>query len=69
MGIRVVNLCEIYARYELEGGGLSLFRGGSFNPLTLARDRLIEVALDARGAKIGIFVPVSDAYRKSKMRS
>ena len=69
MGIRVVNLCEIYARYVLEGGGLSLFKGVSFNPLALAHDRLIEMALGARGAKIGIFVPVSDAYRKSKMRS
>ena len=50
MGIRVVNLCEIYARYMLEGCELSLFRGGSFNPLALAHDRLIEMALGARGA-------------------
>ncbi len=42
--------------------------GGSFNPPTLAHYRLMEDALNALGAEIGIFVPVSDAYLKRKMR-
>ena len=42
--------------------------GGSFNPPTLAHYRLMEKALNALGAEVGIFVPVSDAYLKRKMR-
>lgn len=42
--------------------------GGSFNPPTLAHYRLMEMALNALGAEVGIFVPVSDAYLKRKMR-
>lgn len=42
--------------------------GGSFNPPTSAHFRLMKVAVDALGADIGFFVPVSDAYLKRKMR-
>lgn len=42
--------------------------GGSFNPPTSAHYRLMKVAVDALGADIGFFVPVSDAYLKRKMR-
>ena len=42
--------------------------GGSFNPPTLAHYRLMENAIDAVGAAMGYFVPVSDAYLKRKMR-
>ena len=42
--------------------------GGSFNPPTLAHYRLLSEAIDALGADIGFFVPVSDAYLKRKMR-
>ena len=42
--------------------------GGSFNPPTVAHYRLMKAAIDALGAEIGIFVPVSDAYLKRKMR-
>lgn len=42
--------------------------GGSFNPPTLAHYSLMEQALNALEAEIGIFVPVSDAYLKRKMR-
>ena len=43
--------------------------GGSFNPPTLAHFKLMKAALDALVAEIGIFVPVSDAYLKRKMRN
>lgn len=42
--------------------------GGSFNPPTLAHHRLMREAIDALDAANGIFVPVSDAYLKRKMR-
>lgn len=42
--------------------------GGSFNPPTLAHYRLMRAAIDALDAKIGYFVPVSDAYLRRKMR-
>ena len=42
--------------------------GGSFNPPTLAHYRLMREAIDALDADIGLFVPVSDAYLKRKMR-
>jgi ATP sulfurylase len=42
--------------------------GGSFNPPTVAHHRLMQTALDALGAEIGFYVPVSDAYLKRKMR-
>jgi len=42
--------------------------GGSFNPPTWAHYRLMEKALNVLGAEGGIFVPVSDAYLKRKMR-
>lgn len=42
--------------------------GGSFNPPTLAHYKLMKEAVDALGADIGFFVPVSDAYLKRKMR-
>ena len=42
--------------------------GGSFNPPTVAHYRLMKEALDALGADLGLFVPVSDAYLKRKMR-
>lgn len=42
--------------------------GGSFNPPTVAHFTLMKVAIDAIGADIGFFVPVSDAYLKRKMR-
>lgn len=42
--------------------------GGSFNPPTLAHYILMRDAIDALDADKGIFVPVSDAYLKRKMR-
>lgn len=42
--------------------------GGSYNPPTIAHLRLMQTALDALNAQKGIFVPVSYAYVKSKMR-
>ena len=42
--------------------------GGSFNPPTLAHYKLMKGAMDALGADMGFFVPVSDAYLKRKMR-
>ena len=42
--------------------------GGSFNPPTLAHYTLMREAIDALDAWRGIFVPVSDAYLKRKMR-
>lgn len=42
--------------------------GGSFNPPTLAHYMLMKEAINAVDADIGIFVPVSDAYLKRKMR-
>lgn len=42
--------------------------GGSFNPPTIAHLRLIQAAMDGVGARNGIFVPVSRAYLKRKMR-
>lgn len=41
--------------------------GGSFNPPTSAHYELMKVAVDALGADIGFFVPVSDAYLRRKM--
>ena len=42
--------------------------GGSFNPPTLAHYKLMREAIDALVADRGIFVPVSDAYLRRKMR-
>lgn len=42
--------------------------GGSFNPPTLAHYKLMKVAIDTLKADVGLFVPVSDAYLKRKMR-
>ena len=42
--------------------------GGSFNPPTLAHYTLMREAVDALDAWRGVFVPVSDAYLKRKMR-
>lgn len=42
--------------------------GGSFNPPTSAHLRLLQGAVEALEADIGLFVPVSDAYLKRKMR-
>lgn len=42
--------------------------GGSFNPPTVAHYRLMKAAVDALGAEHGLFVPVSDAYLRRKMR-
>ena len=42
--------------------------GGSFNPPTLAHYKLMREAIDTLDADRGIFVPVSDAYLRRKMR-
>lgn len=42
--------------------------GGSFNPPTVAHQRLLLGALDALGADKGIFVPSSHTYVSIKMR-
>lgn len=42
--------------------------GGSFNPPTAAHYILMKEAIDAVEADKGIFVPVSDAYLRRKMR-
>lgn len=42
--------------------------GGSFNPPTLGHKKLMQAAVDHIGAKMGIFVPVSHAYLKRKLR-
>ena len=42
--------------------------GGSFNPPTIAHLRLMQAAMDGIGARNGVFVPVSHAYLKRKMR-
>lgn len=42
--------------------------GGSFNPPTLAHFTLMREAIDALAAWKGVFVPVSDAYLRRKMR-
>lgn len=42
--------------------------GGSFNPPTIAHYKLLKNAIDALNADLGLFVPVSDAYLKRKMR-
>ena len=42
--------------------------GGSFNPPTIAHQRLLLGAVNALGAHKGIFVPSSHAYVKTKMK-
>lgn len=42
--------------------------GGSFNPPTLAHYMLMKEAIDVLNVDIGLFVPVSDAYLRRKMR-
>ena len=42
--------------------------GGSFNPPTLAHQRLMLAAVEAMGADRGVFVPVPHAYLCIKMR-
>ena len=41
--------------------------GGSFNPPTLAHEKLMIIAINAVKADLGIFVPSSDKYVKRKM--
>ena len=41
--------------------------GGSFNPPTLAHEKLLTAAMDGVGADRGIFVPSNDAYVTKKM--
>lgn len=41
--------------------------GGSFNPPTLAHEKLMKTAVDAIDADLGIFVPSSDKYVSRKM--
>ena len=36
--------------------------GGSFNPPTIAHEKLMEAAMKAINADLGIFVPSSDKY-------
>lgn len=43
--------------------------GGSFNPPTRAHLLLMETAMEAAGADTGLFVPVSDAYLKRKLKN
>ncbi len=42
--------------------------GGSFNPPTIAHDRLMTASIEALQADLGIFVPVGQPYLKRKMR-
>lgn len=42
--------------------------GGSFNPPTLAHKIIMQSAVDCIDAQMGIFVPVSHAYLKRKLR-
>ena len=42
--------------------------GGSFNPPTIAHQRLLLGAVETLGAARGIFVPSSHAYVSAKMR-
>ncbi|MCH5187029.1 MAG: DUF1768 domain-containing protein [Oscillospiraceae bacterium] len=42
--------------------------GGSFNPPTIAHYKLMRAAVDELKAEKGVFVPVSRAYLKRKMR-
>lgn len=42
--------------------------GGSFNPPTIAHQRLLLGAVNTLGADKGIFVPSSNAYVKTKMK-
>lgn len=42
--------------------------GGSFNPPTIAHERLLRAAVNALNADAGIFVPSSDAYVTRKMK-
>lgn len=46
---------------------LIIVMGGSFNPPTIAHQRLLLGAVNALGADKGIFVPSSHAYVKAKM--
>ena len=41
--------------------------GGSFNPPTLAHEKLLIGAVNQLSADLGIFVPSSDAYVRRKM--
>jgi len=41
--------------------------GGSFNPPTMAHQKLLQTAVDALKAEKGLFVPSSDAYVTRKM--
>lgn len=42
--------------------------GGSFNPPTVAHERLMAAAIHELSADYGIFVPSSDSYVSRKMR-
>ena len=41
--------------------------GGSFNPPTIAHERLLKAAVEGVGADLGVFVPSNDAYVTKKM--
>ena len=47
---------------------IMIVMGGSFNPPTIAHQRLLLGAVNALGADKGIFVPSSNAYVKAKVR-
>ena len=42
--------------------------GGSFNPPTIAHEKLMEASMKAINADLGIFVPSSDKYVTRKMK-
>lgn len=48
--------------------GRILVMGGSFNPPTIAHQRLLLGAVDAMNASLGLFVPSPHTYVKIKMR-
>lgn len=52
----------------MEGTRKIVIMGGSFNPPTIAHFEIMKAAMKGTGAERGIFVPVSQAYLKRKMR-
>ncbi|MBR6057141.1 MAG: DUF1768 domain-containing protein [Victivallales bacterium] len=54
--------------YSCAKAGRIVVMGGSFNPPTMAHFHLLKAAMDGIQAQKGIFVPVSKAYLKRKMR-
>ena len=53
-----------------KGGKMSkvVVLGGSFNPPTIAHEKLLSIAVDTLKANIGLFVPSSHNYVARKMR-